>query len=136
MTATAIPHQVVPGSLDRLLEIEHRVRGVAVRNVPSTLPILDSHFPRFPVLPGVLLLESMVAVARLVAGGDGWRLRSAHAVRFRHFVRPGDQVVISASVTDAAAHVIELTATANVDDTVVATARRLVLERDTAGVVT
>ncbi len=50
MRATTIPQQL-PNSLDRLLQIEIGVRGTAVRNVPATLPILDSHFPRFPVLP-------------------------------------------------------------------------------------
>ena len=134
MTATT-PRRLAPEPLDRLLEIESGVRGVAVRNVPSTLPILDTHFPRFPVLPGVLLLEWMVSVATLVAGGDGWRLRSAHTVRFRHFVRPGDQVMISASVTNAAGELMELTAAAEVDGRVVATARRLVLERDVAEVI-
>jgi 3-hydroxyacyl-[acyl-carrier-protein] dehydratase len=133
MTATAIPRRPLPTSLDRLLEIEDGVRAIAVRNVPSTLPILDSHFPRFPVLPGVLLLESMISAATLVAGGDGWRLRSAHAVRFRHFVRPGDQVVISASALNVEDAVMELTAAAEVEGRVVATARRLVLERDSGG---
>jgi 3-hydroxyacyl-[acyl-carrier-protein] dehydratase len=98
------------------------------------LPLLDSHFPNFPVLPGVLLLESMVAVA-VLAGGDGWRLRSAHSVRFRHFVRPGDQVVISATVTMAADEILEATAVAEVDGTAVASARRLVLVRQPAGVI-
>jgi 3-hydroxyacyl-[acyl-carrier-protein] dehydratase len=121
--------------LDRVLELETGVRATAVKNVPSTLPLLDSHFPNFPVLPGVLLLESMVAVAVLVAGGDSWRLRSAHSVRFRHFVRPGDQVVISAAVTTAAGEILEATAVAKVDGTVVASARRLVLERQSAGVI-
>jgi 3-hydroxyacyl-[acyl-carrier-protein] dehydratase len=134
MRATTIPQQHLPNSLDRLLQFEIGVRGTAVRNVPATLPILDSHFPRFPVLPGVLLLESMVSLAELIAGGDGWRLRSAHAVRFRHFVRPGDQVVISASVTNVEDAVMELTATAEAEGRLVATARRLVLERDCAEV--
>jgi 3-hydroxyacyl-[acyl-carrier-protein] dehydratase len=115
--------------LDRVLNLETGVRGTAVKNVPSTLPLLDSHFPNFPVLPGVLLLESMVAVAALVAGGGSWRLRSAHRVRFRHFVGPGDQVVISAAVTMAAGEIVEATAAAEVGATLVASARRLVLER-------
>jgi 3-hydroxyacyl-[acyl-carrier-protein] dehydratase len=130
MTVT-IPTHLLPESVDRLLAIDPGVRGTAVRNVPSTLPLLDSHFPRFAVLPGVLLLQSMAAVARLVAGGDDWHLRSAHTVRFRRFVRPGDHVVIHASVITASAGVTELAATAEVDGQVVAVARRLVLRRDT-----
>lgn len=113
--------------IDRVLELEPGVRGRAVRNVPATLSLLDSHFPRFPVLPGVLLLDSMATLASLVAGEDGWRLRSAHTVRFRHFVRPGDQVVLTASVTGTDGSIVELTVTAEVEATTVATVRKLVL---------
>jgi 3-hydroxyacyl-[acyl-carrier-protein] dehydratase len=129
MTAATTRPLAMGEPLDRVLEVETGVRGTAVKNVPSTLPLLDSHFPNFPVLPGVLVLESMVAVAALVAGGGSWRLRSAHRVRFRHFVRPGDQVVISATVTLAADGILEVTAVAEVGATVVASAGRLVLER-------
>ena len=129
MTATTTRPLAMGEPLDRVLNLETGVRGTAVKNVPSTLPLLDSHFPNFPVLPGVLVLESMVAVAVLVADGGSWRLRSAHRVRFRHFVRPGDQVVISAAVTMAAGEIVEATAAAEVGATLVASARRLVLER-------
>ncbi len=115
--------------LDRVLELEIDVRGVAVMNVPSTLLVFDSHFPRFPVLPGVLLLRAMTDLSVRVAGGRDWRLRSARQVRFRHFVEPGDQVVLTAEVVASTTDVVELTAGARVAGTIVATASRLVLER-------
>ncbi len=116
-------------ALDRVLQLQPGARGVAVKNVPSTLSIFDSHFPRFPVLPGVLLLQAMTRLSAHVAGGAGWRLRAAHRIRFRRFVQPGDQVVITAEVTASTNEVIELTATARIADSIVATAGRLILER-------
>jgi len=66
--------------LDRVLELEPRTRARGLRNVPSTLDVFDSHFPRFPVLPGVVVLDSLAELARLVLPGapEAWRL-SRHA---------------------------------------------------------
>ena len=127
---TAFP-PAPPAGLDRLLEREPGRRAVAVRNVPATLPVFDHHFPRHPVLPGVLLLESMAALARTTIAHDGhWRLVSARGVRFKHFVAPGDQVHISVDVTTTTKDTTEVRAAARVADRVVATARALVLARD------
>ncbi|WP_199758008.1 3-hydroxyacyl-ACP dehydratase FabZ family protein [Micromonospora sp. Llam0] len=111
-----------------MLEIQPGRRGVAIMNIPATLSLFDSHFPRFPVLPGVLLLQAMARLSSRVVG-DGWRLRAAHRIQFRRFVQPGDQVVITAEVTADTDEVIELRAKAQIADSTVATARRLVLER-------
>ncbi|MEJ3743463.1 hypothetical protein WEI85_09265 [Actinomycetes bacterium KLBMP 9797] len=59
--------------LDRVRAVESGRSGAAVRHVPSTWPLLATHFPRFPVLPGVLLLADLAALAALVAMADpGW----------------------------------------------------------------
>ena len=42
-------------TLDRIVSVEPGKSAEAIRNVPNTLAIFDSHFPRFPVLPGVLM---------------------------------------------------------------------------------
>lgn len=130
MTTQTILPPTLPAGLDRLLEWEPGRRAVAVRNVPATLPVFDHHFPRHPVLPGVLLLESMAALARTIADGGHWRLVSARGVRFKHFVAPGDQVHISVDVTTTTKDTTEVRAAARVEDRVVATARALVLARD------
>ncbi|WP_393071991.1 hypothetical protein [Streptomyces sp. LN704] len=66
-------------AFDRLLELAEGERAVAVRNVPATLECFTAHFPRHPVLPGVLLLESLAALARTAAGPGAWRLAGACA---------------------------------------------------------
>lgn len=112
---------------DRVIRVEPGRTAEAVRTVPSTLFIFDSHFPRFPVLPGVLLLESVAAVARLALPEDGaeWQLTSVAAVRFRHFVQPGDTVRIAVQVVLRDAHAAVCSATVTVDDQVIATAQRV-----------
>ncbi|GGJ51345.1 3-hydroxyacyl-ACP dehydratase FabZ family protein [Streptomyces brasiliensis] len=128
MSTTRTATGAVAGAFDRIVELEPGRRAVAVRNIPHTLPCFDHHFPRFPVLPGVLLLESMAALAKAAAGGErAWRLASVRGVRFKHFVGPGDQVHLTAEVTGGNRHTTEVRATARVGDRVVATARALAL---------
>lgn len=105
MTGTLIPGTLTTGPLatlgtpafDRIGAVEPGVRAVAYLNVTATMPYFATHFPRYPVLPGVLLVESAVALARLAAGSDTARLRRAQRLRFRRFVVPGDQVELTVS---------------------------------------
>src|SRR4029077_13156409 len=66
-------------TLDRIVSVEPGESGtaMAIRNVPNTLAIFNTHFPRFPVLPGVLMLGSLGALAAELLGADTderWRL--------------------------------------------------------------
>jgi 3-hydroxyacyl-[acyl-carrier-protein] dehydratase len=90
-------------TLDRIVEVEPGKSGHAVRNVPNTLAIFDSHFPRFHVLPGVLILGSLGALAAHVLEqetGTQWRLAGAGQVGFRHFVQPGDQLELTVQLKE------------------------------------
>ncbi|WP_250286750.1 MULTISPECIES: 3-hydroxyacyl-ACP dehydratase FabZ family protein [unclassified Frankia] len=132
MTGADIGSEPLPTAFDRLVQLEHGRQAVAVRNIPGTLDVFDSHFPRFPVLPGMLLFESMVALAGLVlaAPGERWRLSGARVVRFRHFVRPGDQAEITVRVLDRAGQTARCTASVTVDGRPVASVRALELLRE------
>ena len=85
-------------TLDRIVSIEPGKGAQALRNVPATLAIFDTHFPRKPVLPGVLIIGSIGELAAALLReqtGKSWRLASLSRVSFRHFVQPGDQMEIS-----------------------------------------
>jgi 3-hydroxyacyl-[acyl-carrier-protein] dehydratase len=114
--------------LDRIVEVESGKRASGFRNITNTLSILDSHFPRMPVLPGVLMLGSMGELASHLLRdhtGKAWKLAGADQVRFRHFVQPGDQLEVEVELKDVADTSATLTATARVEGKVMVTARRL-----------
>jgi 3-hydroxyacyl-[acyl-carrier-protein] dehydratase len=115
-------------TLDRIVSVEPGKSATALRNVPNTLAIFDSHFPRFHVLPGVLILGSLGELAAELLEqetGSPWQLAGAERVGFRHFVGPGDQLLLTVTLkqrTDAEAI---LTGEASVDGRVVTRARKL-----------
>lgn len=77
--------------LDAVLE-RSATTLTAIKHVAADEPYLEDHFPTFPVMPGVLMLEALVQAARRLAGEDDARLvlREVKAVRYGAFVRPGD----------------------------------------------
>jgi 3-hydroxyacyl-[acyl-carrier-protein] dehydratase len=115
-------------TLDRIVEVQPGQSAVALRNVPNTLAILDSHFPRFPVMPGVLILGSLGELAaellRQTAGGH-WRLAGAERVAFRKFVGPGDSMELSVTLKSHDAGEALLAGEVKVDGNAVTRARKL-----------
>jgi 3-hydroxyacyl-[acyl-carrier-protein] dehydratase len=115
-------------TLDRIVSIEPGSTATAVRNVPNTLAIFDSHFPRFPVMPGVLILGSLGALAAELLEretGKPWRLAGAERVAFRHFVQPGDQIELTVKLTERSDAEALLSGEVSVDGRVVTRARKL-----------
>lgn len=95
--------------LDRISELEPGRRIVAQKTVSLAEEYLADHFPRFPVLPGVLVLEAMVqAGAWLVRASLDFApalvlLREARNVSYRSFVAPGQVLTIEADCKELAA---------------------------------
>jgi 3-hydroxyacyl-[acyl-carrier-protein] dehydratase len=114
-------------SFDRLLELEPGKSARAIRNVPNTLDIFDSHFPRQETMPGVLILGTMGKLAKHLLEHDGgvWRLGSAGAVGFRHWVGPGDTMEITVTLKSRDDSEAILTAEVKVDGKLVTRARKL-----------
>jgi 3-hydroxyacyl-[acyl-carrier-protein] dehydratase len=115
-------------TLDRIVSLEVGKSATALRNVPNTLSIFDSHFPRFPVLPGVLILGSLGALASELLEretGRPWRLAGAERVGFRHFVGPGDQLELTVTLKQRSDTEALLSGEASVDGRVVTRARKL-----------
>ena len=79
---------------DQLLEVGPD-RAVAIKNVSAAEEYLQDHFPSFPVLPGVFMLEVMVQAARAVLAERGFThmmLGEVKALRYGSFVRPGESL--------------------------------------------
>jgi len=117
-------------AIDLVLAMESGKGARAIRNVPATLDVFDSNFERFPVLPGVLALGSLAELAWLLmkeTTGADYRLRAARRVRFRGYIRPGDQMELDVSIDSLEEATAQLRGTVKVGDQVVVTATSLVL---------
>ena len=120
-----LPHRYPFLMVDRVIEREEGQRVVAVKNVTINEPFFQGHYPQTPVMPGVMIVEAMAQAGGLATAGapdsDILPLLAAiEKVRFRDVVKPGDQLVISATVQAARAGVVKISAIAKVDDKVVA----------------
>lgn len=115
-------------SLDRIVSIEPGKAARAVCNVPATLAIFDTHFPRKPVLPGVLIVGSLAELAAVLLGqhsGESWRIAGLSRVRFRHFVQPGDQMELSVELKELKDGLAHLAASVRVDGKIVTSVAQL-----------
>lgn len=91
-----IPHRYPFLLVDRIIEIEYGTRAVGLKNVSMGEPFFQGHFPDYPVMPGVLIIEALAQVGAVaLLGSDEHRGKIAlfaglNDVRFRRQVRPGD----------------------------------------------
>jgi 3-hydroxyacyl-[acyl-carrier-protein] dehydratase len=91
-----IPHRYPFLLVDTIEELEAGVRAVGVKNVTQNEPFFQGHFPDYPVMPGVLIIEAMAQVGAVgvMAGGEHHDKLALFAgidgVRFRRQVLPGD----------------------------------------------
>ena len=126
-----LPHRFPMLLVDRIEELE-RDRVVGIKNVSINEPFFDGHFPDFPVMPGVLIVEAMAQVAGvLVLSQIEDRksklvlLAAIEQAKFRKPVRPGDQLRIEMTVSKRKATIAKMYGTATVDGVVVAEAELL-----------
>jgi 3-hydroxyacyl-[acyl-carrier-protein] dehydratase len=108
--------------------------GTAVKSIVMADPVFSTHFPRLAVMPGVLLMQSVVHLAREVLGAscdrvDPWRLQAIHAARFQKYVRPGDELLLKARVRDMGEDEASLTGVGEVGGTAAVTLRRLTFSK-------
>ncbi len=123
-----LPHRYPFLLVDRIVEMEEE-RIVGIKNVTVNEPFFPGHFPDFPVMPGVLIVESMAQVAGvLVLKSIPDRhsklvlLASVEEAKFRRPVRPGDQLRIEMRMERRKATVVKMRGEATVDGAVVAEA--------------
>ncbi len=121
-----IPHRYPFLLVDRIVELEEGVRAVGIKAVTANEPFFQGHFPGFPVMPGVLIVEALAQVGAVVllkipenhgkivffAGIDGFR--------FRKQVTPGDVLRLEVQLTRMRGPVGKGTVRATVDGDVAA----------------
>ncbi len=120
--------------IDQITHLEEGVRIRAVKALSLAEEYLQDHFPRFPVMPGVLMLEAMFqAAAWLVRKTEDFshaivELKEAKNVKFQGFVTPGQLLTVTAEILkqDDRSTTLKTQGTVEGKETVSA---RLVLER-------
>ena len=125
---TILPHRYPFLLVDRIVEIEAE-RVVGIKNVTHNEPFFQGHFPDFPVMPGVLIVEAMAQAAGvLVLKNMEDRhnklvlLVAIENARFRRPVVPGDCLRMEMKVIKRKASVAKMAGVATVDGVVVAEA--------------
>jgi 3-hydroxyacyl-[acyl-carrier-protein] dehydratase len=123
-----LPHRYPMLLVDSIVELEED-RIVGIKNVSVNEPFFPGHFPDFPVMPGVLIVEAMAQVAGvLVLSSIPDRksklvlLASIEQAKFRRPVLPGHQLRIEMKVTRRKASVAKMHGQATVEGHVVAEA--------------
>jgi 3-hydroxyacyl-[acyl-carrier-protein] dehydratase len=124
--------------LDRITELQRGVKITAVKLLHAEEDYLRDHFPRFPVMPGVLMLEAMFqASAWLVRSSEDFKhgavlLKEARNVKYSDFVTPGEELVVTAELVKQD----NSTATLKAQGTLrgnIAVSARLILEKFNVG---
>lgn len=131
-----LPHRYPFLLVDRIEELEAE-RVVGIKNVTVNEPFFAGHFPDYPVMPGVLIIEAMAQVAGvLVLSGIPDRksklvlLAGVDGAKFRKPVRPGDQLRMEMKILRSRASMAKVSGIATVDGAVVAEAEMLCVLAD------
>jgi len=129
-----LPHRFPFLLLDRVLSCEPGKSIVALKNVAINEPYFQGHFPGNPVMPGVMILESLAQAAAVLSFLSQGRESTQNLLyyfvgidraRFKRPVVPGDQLKLNVTLLRQVRGIAKFTAIATVDEAVVAEAELL-----------
>ena len=133
-----LPHRYPMLLLDRVTSFIPGTSIRGIKNVTMNEPFFEGHFPGYPVMPAVLVIEALAQIASILAWkmsgrdpGDGALIFFAgiDGARFRRQVRPGDQLVLEADVQKLVRGIGKFCVRAKVDGELVAEADLLAAMR-------
>ncbi|HUB14153.1 MAG TPA: 3-hydroxyacyl-ACP dehydratase FabZ [Acetobacteraceae bacterium] len=136
----AIPHRYPFLLLDRVVDLVPNVSAIGVKNVSVNESFFAGHFPNHPVMPGVLIIESMAQTAAVLvvetlgpgSAGKVVYFMSIEGAKFRRPVVPGDQLRVHVVKERNRGNVWKFRATARVDGASVAEATYAAMIMDRA----
>jgi len=123
-----LPHRYPFLLVDRIVSLEKGKSIRGIKNVSMNEPFFQGHFPGYPVMPGVLVIEALAQIASILAWqisgrtpGDGTIIFFAtiNNARFRRQVRPGDQLALESEVQRMVRGVGKFAVRAKVDGEIV-----------------
>jgi 3-hydroxyacyl-[acyl-carrier-protein] dehydratase len=126
-----LPHRFPFLLIDRVTELVPGERIVALKNVSYNEPFFVGHFPKYPVMPGVLIIEAMAQAAGVLSfrsSGDKpkdgylYLFAGIDNARFKAQVMPGDQMMLEIKMERRLRNIFKYSAVARVGDNIVAEA--------------
>lgn len=116
-----IPHRYPFLLVDKIVEMEDNKRVVGIKNVTVNEPFFAGHFPEYPVMPGVLIIEALAQVGAVAVLGMEQNkgkiafLAGVDKCRFKRQVKPGDQLRLEVEIIRMKGRVGKGKAVATVD---------------------
>ena len=128
-----IPHRYPLLLVDRIIEMVPGERVVGLKSVTGNEPFFEGHFPDYPVMPGVLIIEALAQTGAVMMLQEGEVqipfFAGIDKARFRRQVVPGDQLRLELVVLRARAGTCKMTAKAFVDGELAAEAEIMAVAR-------
>lgn len=116
-----LPHRFPFLLVDKIVELEIGKRAVGIKNVTINEHFFQGHFPQYPVMPGVLIVEALAQTGGIAVGSmDEYKGRIAFFagidnVRFKRQVKPGDTLRLEVELTQLRRSIGMASALATVD---------------------
>ncbi len=127
-----LPHRYPFLLVDRVVSYEAGKDIVVLKNVTINEPFFSGHFPHYPVMPGVLIVEALAQAAAILSlrtegitndSDSVYYFAGIDGVRFKKPVVPGDQLILKVKIDQQRKGIWKYTARAEVDDKLVTEAK-------------
>lgn len=99
-----LPHRYPFLLVDKITELEPGKRAVGIKNVSANEPFFQGHFPEYPIMPGVLIVEALAQTAGIAVAvleenkGKLGVFAGIDSMKFKNQVLPGDVLVLEADI--------------------------------------
>ena len=116
-----LPHRYPFLLVDKVIELEPGKKAVAIKNVTANEPFFQGHFPEFPIMPGVLIVEALaqtVGIAIAVLEENKGKLgvfAGIEGIKFKRQVLPGDTLRLEAEILMSKLGIVKAKVLATVD---------------------
>jgi len=134
-----LPHRYPMLLVDRVLECDPGKRILAIKNVSINEPFFSGHFPHYPVMPGVLIVEAMAQAAAILSfhtlgvksdDNSVYYFVGIDGARFKRPVIPGDQLILEVLLERSVRGIWKFDAQARVGEALAAEAKIMCTIRD------
>ncbi|WP_410500261.1 3-hydroxyacyl-ACP dehydratase FabZ [Chitinibacter sp. S2-10] len=134
-----LPHRYPFLLVDRVIELEPGKSVKAIKNVTMNEPFFQGHFPSYPVMPGVLILEALAQAAGVLTFKSITPPPAPNTIlfyagidnaRFKRQVIPGDQLILTAEITASKRGIWKYSAKAYVGDELACEADLMCAQRE------